>query len=120
MKHISIFLISLLMGLATAQADNLLPYVQTNLHKAQVLAFSGQGLSIKECDSCPAVSLLPSGKVSYWAQNQEVNLKTATEFYVRGNYSFIAVFYNRSSRQYDKVMFDGYNELMPLHHKSAH
>lgn len=112
-----LFSLTLCLGIALPSwGDNLLPYVQANLDKTQIQTFSGQVLTFKECDSCPILNIRPSADVSYWAQNQEISLKTATEIYVRGTYDFISVFYNRSSRQYDKLMFDGYNELMPLRH----
>lgn len=113
------FLVSLILCLGIAlpsSADNLLSYVQVNLNKDQVQAFSAQGLAIKECDSCPTVRINPSNNVSYWEQNQEITLKTATEVYVRGQHNFISVFYNRPSRQYDKIIFGSYDEVEPLHY----
>lgn len=113
MKYISVFLISLLMGLATAQADNLLPYIEQPIKAGNLLTFSDQGVSFKLCDSCNVIRLRPDTQVEYLENGEVISFQQATELYVTKGYEDVSVFYTRSSLIYDRVSFGDVESINP-------
>jgi len=102
---------SLLMANSHLFADNLLPYVETRVVPNDIITFSSEGISFRTCISCPVKSIRAAVGTTYWKQNNIITFKEATELYVGKSYDYIAVFYNRTDSVFDRIIFDGTDEL---------
>ncbi len=114
MKIIISLFFALTFNSAIVWADNLISYIQMPISTQNFLAFSSQGLSIKECKSCPTIKLRPQAKVAFYEQNTPIDLKEATDLFLKETYDHVSVYYDRTSNTYDKVVFGGHIEIEPI------
>lgn len=117
MKALILMFSLLTFGSASVWADNLLTETQTIVESHNFLAFSAQGVTFKECNTCPSIKLKPQTRVGFYEQNNPIDIKQATELFVAKKYDTVSVFYNRKTMSYHQIVFGGFIEieLIPQH-----
>lgn len=120
MKATFIFF-SMLAAFATnTWAESLLPYIELQVDRNNLIAFSSQGIQFKACETCEITKLTPAAGVAYYEHNSPIDIKQATELYVSKTHDFTSVFYDRLTLKYDQVVFGGFIEIEPiLQHSDA-
>lgn len=99
---------------STLQAQNLLDYVELQIKKNDLIAFSSQAVRIRTCQQCPEVVINAAPNTTYWQKNSEVTLQNATNIYVSREYSSLSIFYNQKTMIFDQFVFDGFIEDQPF------
>ena len=117
MKALILLFSLLTFGSSSVWADNLLTETQTIVESHNFLAFSAQGVTFKECNTCPTTKLKPQKKVAFYEQNTPIDLKDATALFVEKKHNTVSVFYNRKTMSYHQIVFGGFIEieLIPQH-----
>lgn len=114
MKALILLFSLLTFGSSSVWADNLLPDIQIIIESQNLLAFSSQGVSFKECNNCVSIKLNPQKKVGFYEQNTPIELQEATELFVSKKYESISIFYNRNTNAYYQIVFGGFIEIEPI------
>lgn len=109
-----ILLLTLTIGSSHTWADSLLSYIEMPVASDNLLAFSSQGIQFKSCNTCDTIKLQPAPQVAYYKQNQPIDIKQATQLYLKNSFDSVSIFYNRKTNTYDKVVFGGHIEIEPI------
>src|SRR5690554_2437780 len=110
----SVLLLSLFAVFTTnVWASNLMPYIEMQVERQNLITFSSQGIQFKACNACETTQLKPARHVAYYEHNNPIDLRQATEFFIKKEHSFTSIFYHRHTLVYDQVVFGGVLEVEP-------
>lgn len=101
---------------SSVQAQNLLKYVELQIHKNDLIAFSSQAIRVRACAQCSEFVINTSPHTTYWQQNTEIELKQATELFVKRKYDSISIFYDQKTMTFDQFVFGGFIEDQSFQH----